>query len=627
VPRGEMPPSGPPPLAPHAGVDHLGIPVGSCAYVQLRLQQLFDKKQAEIKKVHDRLGDAGLPQEQWLMLHFSSQFLIDYLLQHCRPDDTAVIAGQFDRLMETLVSDLLKTDISGLEAGSTRMRLPVKLNGLGIRSRVELAPAAFAGALVKALPSIIDSADAAGIPIQGILNHPDLRPIIGPQSFACGHYDLSTFVNSGSPDGAALNAAWRRLQVAATIPGAVGPSSKALAVPVAQSGEGIQNLQHAITTALDRARHARLLHAANRNTRNGRAVLTYDRLSRAFLRCPPRDPYKLSPEEFSEALCRFMCAPSPACAPLIGTLLRASARGGPIDLHGDIMLNACLTGDPVTRLRHDPVKFTIAQHLRECGSFVRVEAFDFFASVIPAANLSLLDQEPHRDARKRLPTPDIVAILGPRGREQVIEIKSIALNETWYSQGGDPSGPNYGTAKRASAVQRELQSKVRALDLKLRLVQPAVHGAPPPAPGPCERKLQASAPVTAVCVGGLGEGSPDLHSLIHRIAEVTAAKMKDELGMEYRPAKARVTEYLYRDLGTVIARGMARMILDGRQFAHPLLAQHLARIAAGPAGAFAWGRGGTIGPIMGSALVRMGTEEGERRGGGSGGFPGDGGGD
>jgi hypothetical protein len=282
------------------------------------------------------------------------------------------------------------------------------------------------------------------------------------------------------------------------------------------------------------------------------------------------------------------------------------------------MLNACLTGDPVTRLRHDPVKFTIAEHLRGCGCFVRVEAHDFFASVIPAASLRLLDQDPHRDARKRLPTPDILTILGHRGREQIIEVKSVALNETWYSQGGDPRGPNYGTAKRASAVKRELQSKVRALDLKLRLAQPAVQGAPPPAPGPCERKLQAVAPVTAVCVGGLGEGSPDLHSLINRIAEVTAAKMKDELGMEYKPAKARVTEYLYRDLGVVVARGMARMILDGRQFAHPLLAQHLARIAAGPAGALAWGRGGTIGARFGGALVAMGLEEATRRGGGAG---------
>ena len=84
--------------------------------------------------------------------------------------------------------------------------------------------------------------------------------------------------------------------------------------------------------------------------------------------------------------------------------------------------------------------------------------------------------------------------------------------------------------------------------------------------------------------GGLGEGSPDLHCLLKTIAAAAAVKMQDELGMEYSAAKGRVTEYLYRDLGVVAARGMARMILERRRFAGPIqghIAAHFGQAGAG----------------------------------------------
>jgi len=266
------------------------------------------------------------------------------------------------------------------------------------------------------------------------------------------------------------------------------------------------------------------------------------------------------------------------------------------------MLNAQTTGDMTTRVRHDPIKHTIVQFMKDSGGFARAECYDYLAPVIPAANLATLDQEPLHDARKRLITPDIIGTVGVRGREQYIEIKSLGLNDTWYPPQGNPAGPNYGVAKRASDFRADIVRRARALDIKLGLARAAVRGAPPPPPGPCEQKIRAAAPITVVCVGGLGEGSPDLHCLLKAIAAAAAAKMQDELGMQYKAAKARVTEYLYRDLGVVVARGMARMILERRRFAGPIRAHIAAHF------------GQTTGAGMRRHVAAIVAEERDRRG-------------
>jgi len=321
---------------------------------------------------------------------------------------------------------------------------------------------------------------------------------------------------------------------------------------------------------MDKTRQARLLRSVQRHTRTGHAILSMDRLSRAFLCCPPRHPHKLTPEEWSEAFCRFMCAPSPACAPVVGQTLVASRLGGPIDAHGDIMLNANINGyGLVTKLRHDPFNQALAQALKQSGSFVQTEVSGWLASSIPPANLALLDADPNADPRRRLITPDIIAQVGPRAREQYIETKTTSYNATYYRPDQDPKSANFGVALRATNARRDLLAHARALDRRLNLVPPVAQGAGIPPPGPCERRIRAVSPITAVVVGGFCEGSSDLHALVTDIAAASADKMQNELGMEYHPAKARVTEYLYRDLGVIAARGVARMILDRRQCSLP----------------------------------------------------------
>ena len=274
------------------------------------------------------------------------------------------------------------------------------------------------------------------------------------------------------------------------------------------------------------------------------------------------------------------------------------------------MLNANINGySMVTKLRHDPIKEAIARALKRGGFFVQTEVFGFLASVIPPARLALLCGDPNEDARRRLVTPDIVAQIGSRAGEQVIEVKTTAYNASYYPLNRDPDHPDFGPNGRARTARRDSLSHARGLDQRLGLVPSPPPGGGPPPPGPCERRIRAVSPITVAVVGGFGEGSADLHELIQAIAAATAEKMQHELGMAYEPAKARMAEYLYRDLGVIAARGIARMILDRRQFCLPW--QHTTRRGAGVVGT-----AGAVDPRLYRAVESIGLEERAGRGGG-----------
>ena len=125
----------------------------------------------------------------------------------------------------------------------------------------------------------------------------------------------------------------------------------------------------------------------------------------------------------------------------------------------------------------------------------------------------------------------------------------------------------------------QIAATARRLDRDLNLLPPLPPGGGPQPPGPVERQLQAVSPITVACIGGFGEGNNDLHHLVSEIASQAADKLQFSLGMEFKAAKARITEYMRRDISTVAVRGIASMILHRRCYAathHSRAAGHLA---------------------------------------------------
>jgi len=85
-------------------------------------------------------------------------------------------------------------------------------------------------------------------------------------------------------------------------------------------------------------------------------------------------------------------------------------------------------------------------------------------------------------------------------------------------------------------------------------------------------------PITVACIGGFGEGNSHLHELVSEmrwLREPQTDKLKFTLSMDFKAAKARVTEYIRRDIGTIAVRGIASMLLLRRRYA----ATHQASVA------------------------------------------------
>ena len=110
---------------------------------------------SKVKRITNQLRDVHL-QSLFATLRYGLAPIFDHWLQHCFPDDILPIAGRLDESL----AEVLRICIPGIgrRAALTqaRVQLPARKFGLGLRSRVDIAPAAFVGAFCEALPRMID---------------------------------------------------------------------------------------------------------------------------------------------------------------------------------------------------------------------------------------------------------------------------------------------------------------------------------------------------------------------------------------------------------------------------------------------------------------------------------------
>ena len=90
------------------------------------------------------------------------------------------------------------------------------------------------------------------------------------------------------------------------------------------------------------------------------------------------------------------------------------------------------------------------------------------------------------------------------------EIKIISSSRTRYAPHRQGQEATRAVDKRASELNREYIMKARATDQQY-------CGTAPGTTGPVETKLSRLGDVKGVVVGAFGEGSEDLHSLIHHL--------------------------------------------------------------------------------------------------------------
>ena len=506
-----------------------GVPVGTDNYVCRKLAEKVDELTDEAGIICQVLE--GERQALWTVLRSSLSQKLDYWLTLVYPSLVSQAAARMDTLLISILEKILGTHIplqgeglgwdcpiqvpiQGLETRSFQqwaIRQPVKMGGLGIRSQLELSPAAFIGGLEQALPHFTG---AGGV----------CQQLVGVVGDGQGQVSnrWQPLLNSGCRTGRELAHALALLQREATecagylAQDLVG----ALAVPVEGAGEGSVDgsTRRSIVQQREELRGAVLKVSLTRLTdvtlRPVTAWPNRDKLTTSWLQCLP-GPDGLESQAFSEALALILCMPNPGCQDRVCAPVGKST----VDPFGDRIMSEILPGDH-WRTRHDRIKMTIHSLCILARVPVTAEVWGLFSHLIPAEALTRMERGRKRQAlvpdfRLELPYPDGT-------KTQLAELKVISCCKSWYTPGSEVRG----TDKRAQQLPGDYRRKARRVDQDVLGVDKAVRG-------PAERRLEEYGDLLGLCFGAWGEASEGVHQLVQHLAESRVASLGLQRG---RPA-------------------------------------------------------------------------------------------
>ena len=281
--------------------------------------------------------------------------------------------------------------------------------------------------------------------------------------------------------------------------------------------------------------------------------LQRDKLSSAWLQTLPGPDTKLTSAEFSEAAAAALCLPSPACMEKIGQVIRGRQV---VDLFGEAVQSTITTGDHY-RKRHDAYKMRLFQMCQWAGLDAEIEVFNLLAGSIPQDGLNRME----RGRKVQSIVPDMRISIPEEGNfvPRLHELKIISSSKTRYTPHRQGQEATRAVDKRASELNGEYIRKARNTDQQY-------CGTAPGTTGPVETKLGSLGEVKGVVVGAFGEGSEDLHSLIHHLAVSRVRMAGPQKGRrgQVRSEEAELaltTSFLRRSLSVVGVRAQAKLLL------------------------------------------------------------------
>jgi hypothetical protein len=524
--------------------------VGDDIFVQASLDEKARRAMSKISIISKQLRDAHL-QSLWTSIYYALQPIFHHWLQHNFP---AHCRG-YAQLLDTEILKATAVCIPTLELTDSltvrRLRLPARLRGGGIRSMLDLATAAYAGAVCRCLPLLIDSFTSHGEARQGFM--PALLPLFGAGSFDAVLLGTSPrfqhFLSMDTPTSLALVDAWTTMQMEAG-----EPSEGALAANVAEAGYNVHKVQATLTRERERCRHTRL-DAAMRSlscTDIRRAAwLNADRYSSVWVAAWPTSDAWLDDAEFMEVTTRYFGLPSPACRPLLGQQIAGSRTQ--LDAYGFKLCSLPVPGDG-WRSQHDTLKWRLFEDSREMGLRPTAEVYGLFAPLLPQTARHELDSLP---ARKRQGlVPDLMAECRADSeapaRATLLELKTLHYGSSTYPNSEEQG---HAVARRAAAIEREYLGKARHLDRRW-LDTAEGHQ------GPIEVKLRGFGGVRGLVFGAWAEASPDVDWFLSQLAESGSVCHRSALeSPSTDDAKAAITWILQRRWGMAAVRANARLLL------------------------------------------------------------------
>ena len=530
------------------GIDCCGVPIGDPVYIEAFLAEKANDVMSNIRNISLQLRARHL-HSMHALTYYCLQHKFQYWTQHCFPRDVATAAARIDGAVRALVAATVGEEVNTDELASRRLQLPARMFGGGIRSMVDVAPAAFLGGLCRSVPSFIQRAGEAGGGTAGFM--PNLTEMLGRGAFdaeATGPA-FAGLVASGLPTAQAMQAAWT------TLASEIGTENDG---PLMSSAEYMRpdgtKLQNALTKRRELIRFQSLdidLRSLANDDMRKAAWLNTDRFSTAWVSSWPTPDLTLSNPEFLEVATFYFGLPSPGCASAVGE--RIANTRAVVDAYGTRLTTTALPGDG-WRSQHDALKWRIAQDAREMQVRMRTEVFGLFAGCMPQAGRRRVQAEPVR--KRQGLVPDFlanVAVDGPE-RQLLFELKTLHYGVSTYS--GASNGRCAAVARRAAALPGEYAQKAARADQ-------AYCGTAAGDVGPVARRLQGFEHVRGLVFGAWGEASPMVEALLSALARSGADK--HWRGMRCAsPAEAvgAMAWYLRRGWALTALRENARLKLD-----------------------------------------------------------------
>ena len=314
-----------------------GVPVGDRVYEQQQLHVVVTRIESYSQHISDQLRDAS--HDAWALHHYCVAPDFDHWLRHVYPQ----VAVPFARRVDAAALDFVATIAEEPQRWRwsslllRRLRLPARMHGGGLRSREELAPAAFSACFVESVEAMVGA--------RGSLAYfPSLARTFGVGAFDVGGSRFATYLQSQYRGAEAFHTAWVDLRMEVAGSGVIGPLDEV----ADEAGQGgVVRLQHAITQQREQV-EMRLVHQAllARPVEDPKriAYLAADRFSTQLVTAIPTPRRRASDAEFREMLCTYLALPSPCLRGLQGLRIADGQSYRSCDAHGHHLDCARLPG-------------------------------------------------------------------------------------------------------------------------------------------------------------------------------------------------------------------------------------------------------------------------------------------
>eukprot|EP00873_Tetraselmis_striata_P017466 jgi/Tetstr1/437730/TSEL_026384.t1 len=491
-----------PELDGHHGIAVLIVPLGSPEYVHAYMRGKAEELREEVDASLSKLLSAkpsrrythALHHHAWALLKHCMQHKAGYWLRNCLPSKVEAFAEAVDATILAAVERVLGVSFDPSTYGTdtnpvvtdflaellhdpdpmaaevatssedavararSRLHLPTRLKGAGIRRMATVRDAAFIGCMNAILPRFLTRNSGTNTPTPGFFD-PQLGSVLGRGSFnatsSARQYDH--FLNDAHVSdsyAAEMREAWGRLQAATA-----GHLRDADARQMEREVEAASGSQNELTAFLAQANNSRLRNEVCALPATCRERILFNQLDAAsgmWTVAIPTARTVMTPHELREVAAGYFLLPSPCLAPVVGSqIIQPSTEHNhvTVDLYGDALMNLPAPGDAHWRVQHDAIADAFRDHcVHDLGIAVRREVDDLFQQAVPLGNTvprgELKDLVP--DAELSLPAFNVVTgSYDPRSlKPTLLEFKTMRY------------GVKYTAVPRATDVDRFERSLV-----------------------------------------------------------------------------------------------------------------------------------------------------------------------